>query len=152
MKKKESSTGVRRKPKRGSRKKSLEGFPGGKITQKGAAPVGRVSIKVSVHQMRNTRGIGIQNSSPTQVAPSPYKSMDTNSFCDGLIDFQIPLVIFIRQARAGVNINLTLQEQRKKQLNQLVINTDTLRVKAVVISNNYLKEDLFLNYSDFQFF
>ena len=45
--------------------------------------------------MNNTRGIGIENLSPTQVAPSPYKSMDTNSFCDGLIDFQIPLVIFI---------------------------------------------------------
>ena len=46
--------------------------------------------------MKNTRGIGIQNLSPTKVAPSPYKSMDTNSFCDGLIDFQIPLVFFIR--------------------------------------------------------
>ena len=36
--------------------------------------------------MKNMRGIGIQNSSPTQVVQSPYKSMDTNSFCDGLVD------------------------------------------------------------------
>ena len=38
--------------------------------------------------------IGLQNSSPTQVAPSTYKLMDTNPFCARLIDFQIPLVMF----------------------------------------------------------
>ena len=32
---------------------------------------------------------GLQNSSPTQVAPSSYKSMNTNPFCDGLIGFRV---------------------------------------------------------------